>query len=91
MEQKHPEVSFCQSCGMPLEEAKDFGINIDGSKSRDYCHFCFQNGKFTDPDISMEQMILKVVGFAKQMKVPEEQAREMTKTFIPKLKRWHKM
>ena len=34
-----PEVSFCQSCGMPLEKPEDFGTNMNKSRSEDYCHF----------------------------------------------------
>jgi len=37
----------------------------------------------------MEQMIKKVAGFMSEMKImPEEQIKEMTEGFIPKLKRW---
>ena len=88
MESQQLEGLFCQSCGMPMKKTEDFGTNADKTKSNDYCQFCFQNGKFTDPNITIEQMIEKVTGFAKQMKMSEEQAREMAKTFIPKLKRW---
>ena len=90
MESQQIAEPFCQSCGMPMEKPEDFGTNADGTRSNDYCQFCFQNGKFTDPNITMEQMIDKVAGFAKQMKMSEEQAREMAKTFIPKLKRWQR-
>jgi hypothetical protein len=88
MKSRQSKGPFCQSCGMPMEKTEDFGTNADQSKSKDYCHFCFQNGKFTDPNITMEQMIDKVAGFAKQMRMSEDQAKEMAKTFIPKLKRW---
>ena len=88
MESQQIAEPFCQSCGMPMKKPEDFGINADKTKSKYYCQFCFQNGKFTDPNITIEQMIDKVAGFAKQMKMSEEQARERAKTFIPKLKRW---
>jgi len=89
MKQKQPKGPFCQSCGMPLKTQEDFGTNADGSKNKEYCHFCFQNGEFTDPNITMEQMIDKVAGIMAQMqKMPENQAREIAKNFLPKLKRW---
>lgn len=89
MKIKQPEGLFCQSCSMPLERQGDFGTNAAGSKSNDYCCFCFQDGKFTDPAISMEGMINKVATLLVQMeKMPESQAKEMAKEFIPKLKRW---
>lgn len=89
MEQKQPKGPFCQSCGMPMEKPEDFGTNAGGSKNDDYCKFCYQNGQFTDPDITMEQMIKKVAGFMSEMKImPEDQIKEITEGFIPKLKRW---
>jgi len=74
---------------MPMEKPEDFGTNADGSRNKDYCRFCLQNGRFTDPNITMEQMIEKVAGFiVTKMKMPKAQAKEMAKTLIPKLKRW---
>ena len=74
---------------MPMENPESFGTNADGSKNEDYCNFCFQNGRFTEPNITVEQMIGKVVGImTSQMKMPEAQAKEISNTFIPQLKRW---
>lgn len=70
-----------------MVKPEDFGTNTDGSKSNEYCHYCFQNGKFTEPDIAMSQMIEKCAGIMRQMKMPEAQI-EQTKTFIPMFKRW---
>jgi hypothetical protein len=48
-------------------------------------------GKFTDPNITLEQMTEKVAGFATaQMGVPEAQARSMAKANLSNLKRWKK-
>ena len=39
---------FCQSCGMPMKkDPKHGGLNKDGSKSADYCSYCYSDGKFT--------------------------------------------
>jgi len=74
---------------MPMVKPEDFGTNAGGSKNKEYCHFCFQNGEFTDPDITMEQMIDKVARLMAQLhQMPQAQATGMAKTFIPKLKRW---
>ncbi|MGC9445106.1 MAG: zinc ribbon domain-containing protein [Candidatus Methanospirareceae archaeon] len=88
MEPKMPEGFLCQSCGMPMRTEEDFGINKDGSKNKDYCHFCFQNGKFTDEGITLEQKIEKNVQIAVKMAWPEHNARAMANNTIPKLKRW---
>lgn len=87
MEITQPKGPFCQSCAMPMAKPEEFGTNIDRSKSNEYCHYCFQNGKFSEPNITVEQMIGKCTGIMRQMKMPEAQI-EQTKTFIPTLKRW---
>ena len=39
---------ICQSCGMPLKrDTKGGGTTTDGSKSTDYCSYCFVDGNFT--------------------------------------------
>ncbi|MEW6003076.1 MAG: zinc ribbon domain-containing protein [Nitrospirota bacterium] len=84
------EAQICQSCGMPMEKSEDFGTNADGSKNEYYCCFCFQKGDFTNPDLTLEQMIDKLVGFADRMGMTQAQAKELAQTVIPKLKRWKK-
>lgn len=51
----------CQSCGMPL--AKDEhggGTEADGTKSSKYCSHCYENGRFTLPDITLPEMKQRV-------------------------------
>ena len=82
-----PEGPFCQCCGMPLQREEDFGTNADGSKNYECCHFCFQNGEFTQPDMTQEEMIENVAKMMAVIKhVPREQAKEVAATFIPLLK-----
>ncbi|GEM_PF-180518 len=84
-----PAGAFCQSCGMRLGAPETFGTNADGSKSRLYCQSCYKDGNFTEPQITMEQMVDKVADImAKKMDMPEAQAMEAAKSFVPKLKRW---
>jgi len=78
---------ICQSCGMPMSN-DDFGTNKDETKSKEYCHFCFKNGKFTDEGISMEEKIKKNIEIAKRMGMSEEKAKALAENTIPKLKRW---
>ena len=72
---------------MPMSKRDDFGTHADGSQSNEFCRYCFENGRFTEPDITMEGMIEKCVNIMKQMQVPDAQI-EQTKAFIPMLKRW---
>lgn len=78
----------CQSCGMPLNrDALGGGTNADGSKSTMYCSQCYQQGKFTQPNLSMDEMKVLVKGKLKEMKIPGILSGIFTRN-IPKLVRW---
>ena len=80
---------LCQSCGMPMKkDPRSGGTNADGSKSVDYCSFCFENGVFTSPEIkSAGDMQKFCMGKFKEMGTPGFMAWLFTRS-IPKLKRW---
>jgi hypothetical protein len=69
---------------MPMEKQDDFGTNADGSRSEDYCTYCYQRGRFTEPDLTMRQMIDKSISMTRKMGIPAEQIENA----IPNLKRW---
>jgi hypothetical protein len=76
---------------MPLRRSADFGTNEDGSKNEDYCRYCWQTGAFTEPKITMDQMVDKVAQMMMEMQgISEDHAIEMCVHFIPKLSRWRK-
>ena len=82
---------FCQSCSMPMLKPEDFGTDEKGLRINDYCHFCYKDGKFTNPDITLEQMIDLSVGcMVKYTNMTEDKARELSSNCIPALKRWTK-
>ena len=61
----------CQSCGMPLkQDPKAGGTNVDGSKNGMYCSYCYENGVFTQPDITLQKMKELVKEQLIKMKVP---------------------
>lgn len=84
---------FCQSCGMPLKsgENSQLGTNQDGSLSKEYCHYCFDDGEFTAPDMTLQEMT--AVGI-KGIEAGNGNfiSKFLLKTFYPyqlkKLKRW---
>ena len=83
------EMKFCQSCAMPLGASDLYGTNADGSRSEDYCHYCFQNGAFTKEE-TMDEMIETCVPFvSKGEPWPDEAtARKAMQELFPQLKRW---
>ena len=86
---KQPKGPFCQSCSMPMEKPEDFGTDEEGNRVNNYCHYCYQSGEFTNPDITLGQMPdIVVKNMVEEMKIPEDQARQITQSFLPKLVRW---
>lgn len=78
----------CQSCGMPLKkDPAGGGKNADGSTSKMYCSYCFENGQFKQADWTVQHM-QNFVGFKmKEMGIPGFLTGFFTKG-IPKLERW---
>jgi len=67
-----------------------YGTNADGSKNKDYCGFCFENGAFTT-DCTMDAMIeirIYNMNSADSSKSGCEARRKMFREFFPTLKRW---
>ena len=38
--------SICQSCGMDMKSAEEFGTNADLSQNAEYCTYCFNDVVF---------------------------------------------
>ena len=80
----------CQSCGMPLDQGW-FGVEADGSFSRDYCKYCYQQGVFTKPELTLAQALdLSASHMKRVLHMPEADAKMKANEMIPKLKRWMK-
>ncbi len=84
------EQNFCQSCAMPMTDEL-YGTEADGSKSKDYCSYCYQNGAFTS-NATMEEMIQICIPPMLEANpgMNEEAARNAMNGFMPTLKRWRK-
>ena len=78
----------CQSCGMPLKkDPQHGGSNADGTKSKMYCSYCYEAGKFKQPDWTATQMQDFLTGKLKEMGFHRFLAGFFTRG-IPKLERW---
>ncbi|PBQ34622.1 hypothetical protein CNR22_23535 [Sphingobacteriaceae bacterium] len=84
--------SMCQSCSMPLkDDLQHGGTNADGTKSNKYCSYCYQNGKFTQPDITAAEMQVVVKGKLKEMGGVYRLFAGLFSKGVPKLERWQKL
>jgi len=80
---------FCQSCGVSMQRPEDFGTESTGIHSNDFCHYCYTDGVFTEPGISMQVMLNRCTArIAEQGIVPEFHARVVMAGMLPQLKRW---
>lgn len=78
----------CQSCGMPLAKDKHGGgSERDGTKSAEYCSYCYQQGQFTEPNITVTQMRDKVQTIMSKKGLPKLLAKLLARQ-TSKLKRW---
>ncbi|MET6996841.1 zinc ribbon domain-containing protein [Chitinophaga defluvii] len=78
---------ICQSCSMPLDQAALLGTEKDGSPSQEYCKYCYQQGEFTHPGLSLEEMKQRMVSMMENEKLPQD-ILEAAVNRLPHLKRW---
>jgi len=82
---------MCQSDGAPLETEEMYGTEADGSRSEDYCKYCYQNGEFTNPDCTLDEMIVLTTDImVKEFGFDYEDAKTQCEEGLPTLKRWKK-
>ena len=81
----------CQSCGMPIEASfNNLGTEADGTPASEYCMFCYQNGGFTHPTQTVDEMVQSSIDFmTAEFKMPLDQASQMSNDVIRKLTRWN--
>jgi hypothetical protein len=78
---------------MPLENDEMKGTNKDGSRSDDYCAYCFADGAFTR-EMTMEEMIRLNIQYLDEwiartgVEMTGEEAIEQLRVYLPTLKRW---
>lgn len=83
------ERKFCQSCSMPLDDGSMRGTEKDGSPSDDYCKYCYQNGAFTAPGMSLDEMKKTVQSEMEKRNIDKNVIVLAVKT-LPYLDRWKK-
>lgn len=78
----------CQSCAMPLKKTEDRGTEKNLDVSTMYCKHCYQEGEFTQKDISVDEMKEFVKNKSIEMGLPKFLAGMYVKS-LHKLKRWN--
>jgi hypothetical protein len=90
MKSEQPQGPICQSCGMPIGQTDLQGTEVDKSKSKKYCVYCYQGGTFLQPDATLGQMIeISAKGWSDQdPAVSYDQAKAQMEAVLPHLERW---
>jgi hypothetical protein len=79
--------TLCQSCSMPIDNEANRGTEKDGGKSSEYCKYCYQQGAFTTPDITLEEMKKMITEQMQKRSMPADIILKSL-TILPFLKRW---
>lgn len=82
------EKNMCQSCSMPMDSPDLYGTEKDGSPNSDYCKYCYQNGQFTHPEMTLDKMEKNMMKHMKKEKLPKEVVKRAINR-LPFLKRWN--
>ncbi len=83
----------CQSCGMSLYSDDVKGSEQDGSKSEEYCTYCYGDGVFLRP-MTLEEAIEHNIEYLDSWNEENDtafspdEARAQLRAFLPTLKRW---
>lgn len=80
----------CQSCGLPLNE-RVLGNENNGAFSQEYCYLCYRNGRFIQPNMTLEEMKQQVIKMIDQSSSNKFQKWILKKVYplqLKVLKRW---
>ena len=63
------------------------GSEADGSLSEEYCHHCYEGGKFVEPALNAPEMVDRVRRILLRGNSTPEEAERLARR-IPELRRW---
>lgn len=87
-----PMSYYCQCCSMPIPEEEMRGTEADGSRSADFCKYCYDHGDFIAKGMTMDEFIEATAPMeAKALGVSLDEAVSLMATLLPHLKRWREV
>lgn len=81
---------FCQSCSMPIDNVADRGTEKNGSKSEEYCKYCYADGAMVNPGMKLDEMKSIVKTQMEKRHIPGNIIQKSLDV-LPHLKRWKKV
>jgi hypothetical protein len=81
--------AFCQSCSRPIAGVDGRGTEGSGARSRKYGSCCYRAGRFTEPDVTPDELIRRVAPvLAAEHDLAEQEALERAVAIFRSLERW---
>lgn len=79
----------CQSCGTDLSDRKLWGTGRNKSALSEYCVFCYKDGSFIEPALTMEEMGWRIHRvLVQQGGMTARESTAIIDGILPKLRRW---
>jgi len=72
---------------MPLDSPDLWGTEKDGSRTNEYCKYCYQDGQFTHPEMTLDEMQEHMMKYMEKGRLPQDII-ERAVDRLPFLKRW---
>ena len=72
---------------MPMDSTDLWGTEKDGTKNSEYCKFCYADGEFTHPDLTLDEMKEHMMKRMEKDTLPSDII-EVAISRLPFLKRW---
>jgi hypothetical protein len=74
---------------MPIDNIEDRGTEKNWIPSDQYCKYCYQDGAFTSPDMTLGEMTKITEDAMRKRHLPDNIIQQSLK-MLPTLKRWNK-
>lgn len=79
---------YCQSCGMMFTAPDQHGHEADGTETKDFCRWCYEDGNYTY-ETTMDEMIEDCAPrMAEAMGWTVDEAASLLGAVLPTLDRW---
>ena len=78
----------CQCCTYPLNNPDELGTNKDGTWNMDYCIYCYKDGEWIDPNLTVQGIIDYTIPYMVTPTATADEVRKRLEEWVPTLKRW---
>jgi hypothetical protein len=71
-----------------LNNLDELGTNADGTWNTDYCIYCYKDGDWVDPNLTIQGVVDYTIPFMTSPSMSADEARAKLEKWVPTLKRW---